>query len=99
MAVLTTTAGLTDKFAFTIRRLGDGFTIRDLRRTGVGLHFEFAEQAVTQDLQMQLTHAGDDELTGFLVGEATESRIFLGQLLQTFTHPLAIGLGLWLDRH
>ena len=51
------------------------------------------------DFQVQLTHAGDDELAGFFVGEATERRIFFRQALQAFGHLLAIRLGLRLDGH
>ena len=46
VAVLAAAAGLADELAFAFRRLGDGFAIGDLRRAGVGLHFEFALQAV-----------------------------------------------------
>src|SRR5437667_5173885 len=48
---------------------------------------------------MEFTHARDDELAGFLVGEATESRIFFSETLQPLTHFFAISLGLRLDGH
>ena len=80
-------------------RLGDGFAIGDLRRAGVGFHLEFAEQTVADDFQVQFAHARDDELAGFLVGEAAERRVFFGQALQAFAHLLAIRLGLRLDGH
>ena len=99
MAVLAATAGLADELAFAFGRLGDGFAIGDLRRAGIGLDLEFAEQAVADDFQVQLAHAGDDELAGFLVGEAAEGRVFLGQALQALAHLLAVGLGLGLDGH
>ena len=83
VTVLTATAGLADEFAFAFGRLGDRFAIGDLRRAGVGVDLEFAEQAVANDFQVQLTHAGDDELAGFFVGEATESRIFFSETLQS----------------
>ena len=57
VAVLAATAGLPDEFALAIGRLGDGFAIGDLRRAGVGLHLELAEQAVADDFQVQLAHA------------------------------------------
>ncbi len=48
---------------------------------------------------MQLAHARNDKLAGFLVGEAAEGRVFLGQALQAFAQFLAVGLGLRLDGH
>ena len=99
MAVLTATTGLADELAFAFGGLGDGFAIRDLRSAGVGFDLEFADQTVANDFQVQLTHARDDELAGFFVGEATERRIFFRQTLQTFAHLLAVRLGLRLDGH
>ena len=99
VAVLAATAGLADEFAFAVGRFGDGFAIGDLRRAGVGVHLELALEAVNDDFQVQLAHARDDELAGFLVGETTERRVFLGQPLQAFGHLVAVLLGLRLDGH
>ena len=46
---------------------------------------------------MQLTHTGDDGLTGFLIGMSTESRIFFCQFCKSFTHLALTGFGLRLD--
>ncbi len=46
---------------------------------------------------MQLAHAGDDGLAGFLVGVHAERRIFLRQLRQREAHLFLVGLGLGLD--
>ena len=97
--VLAATAGLADEFAFAVRPLGDGFAVGDLRRAGIGLDFEFTEQAVANDFQVQLAHAGDDELSGFLVGETPECRVFLGQALQAFAHFFTVRLRLRFDGH
>src|SRR5439155_24425760 len=86
MAVLAAAAGLADELAFAFGSFGDRFAIGDLRRAGVGADFEFAEQTVANDLQVEFAHAGDNNLPGLLVGKTTESRIFLGQALQALAH-------------
>ena len=48
---------------------------------------------------MQLAHARDDRLAGFLVGEDAESRVFLGEALQCYAHLFLVHLGLRLDGH
>jgi len=52
-----------------------------LRCPGVAIHLEFALEPVANDFQVQLAHARDDELAGFLVVETAERRIFLGEPL------------------
>src|SRR6185312_9121810 len=99
VAILTFTTRLTDEFAFAFSVLSNGFAIRDLRSAGVGFHFEFAFQAVDNDFQVKLTHARDDELAGFFIGEAAERRIFFRETLQTFRHFVAVLLGLRFDGH
>ena len=47
---------------------------------------------------MQLAHAGDDRLAGFLVGAHAKRRIFLREAIQRDAHLLLVGLGLGLDR-
>src|SRR5205814_2004232 len=76
VAVLTATTGLADEFAFAFGELRDGLTISDLRRAGICLHFELAEQAIPDDFQMEFAHPGNDELPGLFVGKATKSGIF-----------------------
>lgn len=48
----------------------------NLRLAHIGLYLEFSQQSVYDDFQMQLTHTGDDSLTGFPVGIGFERRIF-----------------------
>src|SRR5271154_6651172 len=99
VAVLTFAAGLTDEFSFALGFFGDRFAISDLRGAGVGLHFEFALEAINDDFQMQLAHARDDKLAGFLVRETAERRVFLGETLQAFGQFVAILFRLRLHGH
>ena len=46
---------------------------------------------------MELTHTGDDGLTGLFIGVGLEGRVFLSQLHQRDAHLLLTGLGLGLD--
>ena len=78
-------------------RLRDRLAIGDLRRADVGVHAVFAAQAVDDDLQVQLAHAGQDGLAGLLVGLQPQRGILAGQLLQAERHLLDALLGLRLD--
>ena len=99
VAVLTTTAGLADELAFALCRGSDGFAVGNLRSTHGGLHLELAQHAVADDVQMQLTHAGNDQLAGLFVGEHPEGRVFLGKSLQRLGHLFAVAAGVWLHGH
>ena len=68
MAVLAAAAGLAHELAFLLDGVADGFAIGDLRLADVGLDLELALHAVDDDLEVQLAHARDDRLAGFLVG-------------------------------
>ena len=48
---------------------------------------------------MELAHAGDDGLTGFLVGVGLKGGVLLSQLHEGHAHLLLAGLGLRLDGH
>ena len=81
VAVLATAAGLAgelhvDAVAAPGRRLAVG----DLRLADVRLDLELAQQAVDDDLEVQLAHAGDDRLAGLAVGTNPERRVLLGEL-------------------
>ena len=91
VAELTATARLLGQLAVAFAGLGDGLAIGDLRRTGVGLDVELAAHAVHDDVEVQLAHAGDDRLAGFLVGLDREGRIFLDQAAEGLAHLFAIG--------
>ena len=49
-------------------RRGERFLVGDLRLADARLDAELALQAVDDDLEVQLAHAGDDDLAGLLVG-------------------------------
>ena len=99
VAVLTTTAGLADELAFALCRGSDGFAVGNLRSTHGGLPLELAQHAVADDVQMQLTHAGNDQLAGLFVGEHPEGRVFLGKSLQRLGHLFAVAAGVGLHGH
>lgn len=82
MTILPFAAGLAHKFAFHVRHfLAQGFAVGDLRTANVGLDAKLALHPVDNDLQMQLTHAGDNRLAGLFIGMQTERRIFRRQPL------------------
>ena len=87
MAVLTATTGLADELAFgALNRLGGRFAVGNLRLADVRLDLELTKQTVDDDLQVELAHAGDDGLAGFLVRGNAEGRILFGELLQSDAH-------------
>ena len=53
---------------------------------------------VDQHLEVQLAHAGDDRLTGLVVGVHPEGRVFLREPLDGGSQLLLVGLGPRLDR-
>src|SRR5436190_19964406 len=61
MTVLAAPARLADELPFAIGVFGDGFAISDLRRAGTGVDFELTQEAVANDLQVQLTHSRNNE--------------------------------------
>ena len=63
VAVLATTAGLFDEFAFSLDCLADGFAVSHLRTTHVGFDLELALHTIDDDVEMQLAHARDNGLT------------------------------------
>ncbi|MCY1272303.1 hypothetical protein D9M70_208790 [compost metagenome] len=99
MAVLAAAAGLADELALDLAGLADRLAVGHLGLAGVALDAELALHAVDDDVQVQLAHAGDDGLAGFLVGLDAERRVFLGQLAQGDAHLFLVGLGLRLHRH
>ncbi|GAD09533.1 hypothetical 66.3 kda protein in hag2 5'region [Gluconobacter frateurii NBRC 103465] len=79
-------------------RLRDRLTISHLRCTDVSINAVFTTQTVNNDVQVKLTHAGQDGLTRFLIRLEVQGRIFSRQLLQRQRHLLDGVLGLRLDR-
>ena len=99
VTILALTAGLTGILGILVHCLADGLLVGHLGRAHVGLHLELPQQAVHDDLQMQLAHTGDDGLTRLLVGVGAEGGVLLGKLGQGDGHLFLAGLGLGLDGH
>ncbi len=97
MTELTTTTGLTDISALDIHSLGDGFAVRNLRSAHRRLDFVFSEQAVYDDLQVQLAHAGDDCLACLFIRVGFKRRVFLREFHQGNAHLIAASLGFGLN--
>ena len=97
VTVLTFTTGLTSVFHINISRFSDGFFVSYLWLTYVCLYLELTQQTVNDDLQMELTHAGDDGLAGFFVCVGLEGRVFLCQFCQSNTHLFLTCFSLRLD--
>ncbi|KAH3680161.1 hypothetical protein WICPIJ_008374 [Wickerhamomyces pijperi] len=74
---LTSTTGLFLVRIVEISWDGDGFTVRDLWLTSDTFNTVLSLHSFDVDLQMQLTHTGDDGLLGLRVVLHSESRIFL----------------------
>src|SRR6476620_10234317 len=75
-----------------------GLAIGYLRCADIGLNLELASHAIDDDVEMQLAHAFDDGLAGFVVHRDAERRFFLGEAMQRDTELLLVTLGLRLDR-
>ena len=80
VAELTAAARLAHETTLALGRAGDRLLVGDLRAADVGLDLELAHQAVDDDLEVQLAHAGDDvcPVSGSVLN--AEGRIFLRQL-------------------
>ena len=99
MAVLALTARLAGVLRILIGRAADGFAVGHLRCAHVGLHLELAQQAVHNNLEVQLAHARNDGLAGLVVRIGAERRVLLSQLGKGNAHLLLAGLGFGLDGH
>ena len=95
---LTTTTGLLLVNLAELYRSRDSLAVSHLRTTLVTLYLELTFQTVDDDLQVKLTHTGDDGLAGLLVGLNGERRILLGQLSKTYTQLIEVSLALRLYR-
>ncbi|BBG29094.1 O-methyltransferase [Zymobacter palmae] len=96
---LTTATRLTYELTFLLDRLADGFTVGNLRLTNVGFNLELATHTVNDDVEVELTHTGDDSLTRFFISLHAERRIFLSQLTKSDTHFFLVCFGFRLNRY
>ena len=97
MAILAAPTRLAHEAPFDAHRARDRLTIGHLRAANVALHAELTLEAVHDDVQVQLTHAGDDGLAGLVVILDAEGGVFFGKFDQRFSHLVLVGLRLWLD--
>src|SRR6478672_9354454 len=72
MSVFPARAHLTDKLVLALAAAGHRFAIRDLRMTDARLHAELAAEAIHDDLQVELAHAADHDLSAFRIGVNAE---------------------------
>ncbi len=82
MTVLPATAGLLGVLHVHLGGLGNGFAVGDLGLAHIGIHIEFAGKTVHDDFKMQLAHARNKGLIGFLVALDAEGGVFLGELVE-----------------
>src|SRR5205823_14403300 len=83
VAVLTTAAGLSHELALTLDLASDRLLVSDLRLADVCIDFELTEEAIDDDLEVKLTHSGDQRLAGLLIDLDAERWILGRELLQT----------------
>ena len=83
VAVLAGAARLADEPALDLLDgLARGLAVGDLRAADVRVDLELAQQAVDDDLEVELAHAGDQRLARLLVARHPERRVLLGETLQ-----------------
>src|SRR5438105_805773 len=99
VAILAAAAGLANEAPPNLLDgLGDSLPIGDLRPADVRVDLELAQQAVDDDLEVQLAHPGDERLPRLLVGPHAEGRILLGETLEAARELVLVALRLRLDR-
>lgn len=63
----------------------------------IGCNIEFSLHAIHNDVQVQLPHALNDSLVGFIVPGEVEGGVLLSQLVQGLPHLVAVCLALGLN--
>ena len=86
VTILSTSTRLLCILAVNLDRLGDCFLICNLWSTYIRLNLKLTKQSINNNLQMKLTHSGDNGLSCLLIGMCAESRILLCKLSQCLTH-------------
>src|ERR1700756_2549197 len=81
VTILSATTGLLDQLTFTDGVLCNRLAVSDLWLFRLSIHLKFPEHAISNNFKMQLSHPGDDRLSGILVGIDSESRVLFGQSL------------------
>ena len=98
MRVLSASACLLRVFAVHIGHSRNSLFVGDLRSADISLDLELSQETVNDDLQMELTHSGDDGLTRFRICISLERWVFLSQLGKRDAHLFLTDLGLRLYR-
>src|SRR5699024_9318068 len=66
-----------------VNSLRDSFLIVNLRFTLITFNLELTFQTIDDDIQVELTHTGDNRLACLLISLDCKRRIFFGQFSQT----------------
>src|SRR5205085_10254666 len=96
VAVLALAARLANKPPDALCGAANRLLVSDLRLALVGVDAELAQQAVNDDLKVELAHALDDRLPRLLVRVDLEGRVFLRQSLQRHAELFLVDLRLGL---
>src|SRR5690606_17210465 len=75
----------------------DGFFVGHLGCALIYFHLELALQSVDEDIEVKLTHSGNNRLAGVVVRLDTERGVLFGQLTQSYTQLVHVGLCFWLN--
>ena len=97
VTVLTTSTGLLSVLGINFNFLGDSFLISNLRCSDIGLNVELTKKSVYDDIEVELTHAGDDRLACLCIGCNTECGILFSKLCKSLAHLVLTCFGLGLD--
>ena len=98
VAVLAGAARLLDVLVLALGGLRDRLAVGDLGRVDLRLDAVLALEAVDDDLEVELAHAGDDRLLRLLVVGHDEGRVLVRQRLQAHRELLGVGVRDGLDR-
>src|SRR3989454_12615326 len=98
VAVLAAAARLAHVASLRGGRLADRLPIGHLGPADVRVDPELAQQAVDDDLEVQLAHPVDERLARLLLARHPERRVLEGQTRQRYTEPFLVGARLRLDR-
>ena len=99
MAELAVAAGLPHETAFDLAGSRKSLAVGNPGHADLGHDVELAAHPVHEDLQVKLTHAGDDGLAGFLIHRNQERGVLVGQLTEGVGQPVLVGLGVGFHRH
>src|SRR6266513_1176405 len=98
VAVLAPAAGLAHVAPLRLGGVADGLAVGDLRLADVGLHPELAQQAVHDDLEVQLAHAVDERLPRLVVARHAEGGVLEREPRERHRELLLVDARLRLDR-